>query len=325
MIRDVKNRTKLEEAIPIETPFVCHIEVTNVCNFKCEFCAMVDNPTIDNMEKGFMDYELFCKIIDDLCDFKGKLKQLIFHILGEPLMHPKIAEMIAYAKEKQVADKLVLYTNGSKLIPKLSRAICDAGIDCIQFSIEHINDEGYKRIVRRKIDYDKLLANIGYLCAYKKKECFVIAKILDCGLSSEEKKKFFNDFQGIVDECHIENLMQTLPEEIKDTTLGRGRTLTNDGYEIVSKEICTPPFYLLGIFYDGQVSPCVCDWRKGICVGDATKESVKDIWEGKRLREFRKMQLSKQRKMHPICGECTAVYNQLDNIDSYGNILLDRI
>ena len=30
MIRDTENRTKLEEAIPLDSPLVCHAEVTNL-------------------------------------------------------------------------------------------------------------------------------------------------------------------------------------------------------------------------------------------------------------------------------------------------------
>lgn len=327
MIRDKINRTKLEEVIPINVPYVCHIEVTNVCNFKCEFCASVDNPEIDNIKKGFMDYNLFCKIVDDLCELtqERKLKQMIFHILGEPLMHPRIADMIAYAKKNNVTEKLILYTNGSRLTPELSRAICDAGIDYIQLSIEHVNSIDYERIVRTKVDYDKLLANIGYLCAYKPEECFVSAKILDCGLTESDKEKFYNDFGKITDECHIETLIQTLPESIRDTTLGHGSNITNDGFAAASKTVCTPPFYLLGIYFDGLVSPCVCDWSKGLNIGDVKKESLKQIWEGNKRREFLKMQLAKKRSLSPICGKCEAVRNQLDDIDQFAEMLYGRL
>lgn len=239
-------------------------------------------------------------------------------------MHPRIVDMIAYAKEKNVSERLILFTNGSRLTPELSRAICDAGIDYIQLSIEHVNSAGYERIVRTKVDYDRLLANIGYLCAYKHESCFVSAKILDVGLTEAEKKKFHDDFEKITDECHIETLIQTLPDDMRDTTLGYGKTVTNDGYAIVDKEVCTPPFYLLGISFDGFVSPCVCDWSKGICIGDATKESLLQIWNGKKRKEFLRMQLAKKRKLSVICSRCKAVDNQLDDIDQYSEMLYKR-
>lgn len=324
MIRDKVNRARLEEVIPVKTPFLCHIEVTNVCNFKCEFCTSVDNPEFDKKRKGFMDFDLFCKIVDDLNMFEDKLKQMYFHNLGEPLLHPRIADMIAYAKKKKVADKLILFTNASRLTPKLSRAICDAGIDYIQLSIEHVNSAGYERIVRTKVDYDRLLANVGYLCAYKNKNCFVSAKILDCGLTEEDKRKFYEDFGKIADECHEEALVQALPEAMRDTTLGLGKTTTTDGNIIEHKEVCTPPFYLLSVYFDGLVSPCTCDWSRGIYLGDANKESLKEIWDGEKRKSFLKMQLRKERNLLPACGKCVAADNHIDNIDPYAEMLYQR-
>ena len=34
------NRNKLEEVIPLDTPYSLAIDPSNVCNFKCEFCAI---------------------------------------------------------------------------------------------------------------------------------------------------------------------------------------------------------------------------------------------------------------------------------------------
>jgi MoaA/NifB/PqqE/SkfB family radical SAM enzyme len=31
-------RAKLSEVLPLDTPFVVHIDVSSVCNFKCKFC-----------------------------------------------------------------------------------------------------------------------------------------------------------------------------------------------------------------------------------------------------------------------------------------------
>lgn len=99
MIRNTENRTKLEEAIPLDSPLVCHVEVTNTCNFKCQFCDSSSNPFYKKFDKGFMDYSLYCKVIDELTAFPHVPKQLSFHLYGEPLLHPRIADMIAYAKK----------------------------------------------------------------------------------------------------------------------------------------------------------------------------------------------------------------------------------
>ena len=48
-------------------------------------------------------------------------------------------------------------TNGSALTEKKSRELIEAGLDRIRFSIEHVNDEGYEKIIQKKCHLIKLL------------------------------------------------------------------------------------------------------------------------------------------------------------------------
>lgn len=327
MIREVKKRTKLEEVIPLDTPFVVHIGTTNVCNFKCKFCATGDDELRKkyNINKGFMDYELFCKCIDDLSVFPNKIKDILFHIDGEPLLHPKAVEMIAYAKKKNIANRLILFTNGALLNPKLSRDIMNAGIDLIQISVEGVSDERYEELVLTKVSYENILTNVAYLYCNKTENCKVIAKIIDCGLKEEEIKKFYTDFEKIVDECHVENVVSYIDESIKDTSLGIKKGLTTDNKKQIDKKVCTNPFYTMSINFDGRISACTCDWSKRTIVGDVNRESLLDIWNGKAANSFRIMQLSGLKDSHPACRECRSILNQIDNIDEFSNELLKKI
>ncbi|MCI6649826.1 MAG: radical SAM protein [Lachnospiraceae bacterium] len=257
----MKNRTKLEEAIPLDTPMVCHIELTNVCNFRCAFCATLDDKYCSSIPKGMMSYTLFTKIVDDLSKFPKKIKRVSFHVAGEPLLNPRAIDMIDYIKRKNIVEQLVLFTNGSKLTHELSQKLINTGIDCIQISIEHVSSDGYKKIVGVDLDYDGLLENIRYISDYNKSvggNTKIFCKILDVGLTDEEKAKFYKDFRGYVDDCYIEHLLQTLPDSSnRDTTLGRGEHFTQGGLEIVPKQVCTAPFYVLGT-QTSHFKKCLC-------------------------------------------------------------------
>jgi MoaA/NifB/PqqE/SkfB family radical SAM enzyme len=78
------------------------IEVTSFCNNKCVFCPY-QNKDID---KGFMDFDLFCSLVDVLAPQSEAIN--LFN-RGEPFLHPKIYEMIAYAQAK---CPVILSTNG---------------------------------------------------------------------------------------------------------------------------------------------------------------------------------------------------------------------
>lgn len=326
MIRDTKNRTKLEEAIPIQTPFVVHVDTNNICNFRCKFCTTGDHELLAryNRPKGYMTYELFKKIINDLAQFDNKVKDLIFHKNGEPLLHPDLVKMINYAKLKDVANRTILVTNASLLTPSLARDITDSGIDYVQFSIEAVSDLGYKNVSQVNVSYDKIVFSTGYFFAHKKPTTHLNVKIMDTGLSEEEKQKFYDDFQHICDSLNIEHPISYTQPNIKDTSLGLKKETTHDSYLAQYKDICTLPFYTMNINFNGNVSACSFDWRHAHIMGNADITPLKDIWLGEKYNEFRKLQLKKQRNMNEYCNGCEAVYNLLDNIDDYGDLLLQR-
>lgn len=327
MIRDVNNRTKLEDAIPLDTPLVVHIESTNLCNFKCKFCPTGDHELLKkyNVKKGIMEYQIFCKVIDDLCEFKRKVKNILFHIEGEPLLNKRLPDMIRYAKQKNVADRLILFTNGSLLNHTLSREIVNAGIDHIQISIEGVSDEKYKELVCVDINYEELVTKVEDLYKQKGDNCTIVAKIIDSGLTKEEKEKFYRDFTKISDSCHIENLISYIDESIKDTSLGLGKNLTTDNICIKEKDVCTNPFYVLSVGFDGRVSACSCDWRQSVIMGDSKNETLFEIWNGDKFNSFRRLQLEKKKNSHPACRECKSTQNQIDDIDDYAETILLRL
>jgi hypothetical protein len=77
---------------------------------------------------GYMDVKLFTDIIDQLPEGT----EVDFHKDGEPLLHPHIGWMIAYAKGKGMYTHLV--TNGL-LLNKKKDEIVDSGLDLLTISI----------------------------------------------------------------------------------------------------------------------------------------------------------------------------------------------
>ncbi|MGK7913788.1 MAG: radical SAM protein [Synechococcus sp.] len=83
-----------------------HIEVTNVCNFKCEFCP----DAIMERKRGHIDLKLLEGLLDEIAE-TGLARIITFHLMGEPLIYPHIFEAIALAVERNL--ELHLTTNGS--------------------------------------------------------------------------------------------------------------------------------------------------------------------------------------------------------------------
>src|SRR3989344_4912526 len=93
---------KLKREVCNYPPLKVYIEPTNYCNLKCKFCA---NPIMER-KKGYMDFELFKKILDESLGF---VKQVYLFHSGDPLLHPKIGEMVSELNKRNI--KSVIFTN----------------------------------------------------------------------------------------------------------------------------------------------------------------------------------------------------------------------
>ena len=324
---DLKNRTKLETVIPLSVPFIINVDPADTCNFQCKFCPTGDR---DLMKKtpgrnhGIMDFGLYKRIINDICEFEKPIKVLRLYKDGEPLLNPRLAEMIRYAKERKCAERIDTTTNAVLLNPKKNIEIVEAGLDRINISIEGINAAQYLEFSKCKIDFEKLVGNIRHLYE-NKKQCEIIVKINGDILSEEDKKRFYEIFGDIADGVYIEHIMSCWPEfKLKGVEINKDFGIY--GQKIKEVQVCPYVFYSFSINSDGSASTCFLDWSRRLIIGDVKTESVKDIWKGTKLLDFQKMLLMKKRKSHPVCGNCGQMsHGQPDDIDNCVELLLQRM
>lgn len=82
----------------------CYLEITNVCNLDCVFCPKTQRG------KHRLTIDEFETLTDKL---KGHVRFLYFHLMGEPFLHPHLAQFIKIARGKDFVP--VLTTNGTLL------------------------------------------------------------------------------------------------------------------------------------------------------------------------------------------------------------------
>ena len=323
-----ENRHELNEVVPLETPYSMFIDVCNACNFKCKFCAIQYSDKKLPFKKECMEWTTFKKIIDDVKQFSKPIKMMRLAANGEPLMNKKLPEMISYAKKAGVAEHIEIVTNGSLLSPDLNRRLVKAGLDRIRISIEAIDSEGYFNMSGAKIEWDKFIENIADF--YRNRgECQVYIKTVDAAVDSNEKKeKFIKEFGDICNNINIEHVIP----------IWTGYDEINNDFDIESKEglhghkikevtICPFPFYSCVINPDGQVTVCCSDWERKQCMGNAITESIYDIWNGERWKQFLTDMLKNGRKQayRELCAKCQyPCYDAVDDLDSYKDQVLEK-
>jgi radical SAM protein with 4Fe4S-binding SPASM domain len=323
---ELENRTKLEEVIPLETPFIVSVDPADICNFQCKFCPTGNRALMKRIKRnsGLMDFDLYKKIIADLCEFEKPIKVLRLYKDGEPLLNPRFADMIRYAKKSGCALQVDTTTNGSLLNPARNLEIIEAGLDRINISLEGLSPASYKEFAKYNIDFDKFVDNLRHFYEHKQ-DCTVSIKIVGDFLSEEEKIRFFEIFGDIADRVFIEHVAPCWPEfEMKEVVPSREVGIY--GQELREIEICPYIFYSLSINADGTASLCFLDWSRKLMVGDVKTESFKQIWQGEALFAYQKMHLLKKRQEHPICAVCGQLTHCLpDDIDPFAEMLLERL
>lgn len=312
------NRKKLSDIIPLSSPFTVFIEPTRYCNFKCFYCLhSTKNRKDDKFHKvGYnlkhMDFQIYEKILDDLLKLPEQPKRIVFSGLGEPLMNPKLAEMVSLARKLGVADRLDILTNASLITPEVSDALVEAGTSRIQISLQGLSSSKYKEVCDSHIDFEQFKSNLKYLYEHKGQTSIFI-KIIDALLENEEeKKKFFDTFGDICDQIFIEHLITLQP--------GMGnhggkaddsRNLNNE--KVVYRHVCPVIFYLLQIDVDGNTFPCpVSGLPVNFSLGNVYEESINDIWNGNKRRTLIKSHLMLNRNKIPGCSKCKACAAVID-------------
>jgi len=323
---DLINRTKLETVIPLSVPFIINVDPSDICNFQCKFCPTGDRDLMKNTpgrNHGLMDFDLYKKIIDDICEFERPIKVLRLYKDGEPLTNPRFADMVRYARQKKCAERIDTTINASLLTKERNLDIIDGGLDRINISIEGINEEQYRDFSSYNIDFDNLVANIKHLYE-NRNSCEIIVKINGDILSEDEKKRFYDIFGDIADGVYIEHIMSCWPEfDLNGVEVNQEHGIY--GQQIKEVIVCPYPFYSFSINSDGTASICFLDWSRKLLIGDVKKESVKDIWLGERMRDYQKFFLEKKRKSHPVCGNCGQMTHGMpDDIDENADFLLPR-
>ncbi len=319
----------LADFLPLGTPFGILIDPCNACNFACTFCPTGDSDLLKSVgrTKGIMRLSLFEKIIDDISVFPDKIKRLHLYKDGEPFINKQLERMIGFAVEKDVAESVETTTNGALINGDRAAKIVESGLHKIRISVEHVDDAGYERITQRPISYDDIRRNVERLYAEKERRnspLHIHAKIVDAGLSDEDKAKFLRDFGPISDSTNIDGLMGW--DGQRDWTLGQDLQTGMDGQTPLRAErtVCPEPFKSMSINFDGRVSVCCVDWSMGTVVGDTSTESVVDIWNGPRMRAFRLTHLRGRRATIPACARCQYVHGirQSSDLDQVADDLL---
>lgn len=257
-----------------------YLEITNNCNLNCSFC-------IKNRRKPkFMSYDEFKTILNKLEDHT---KYLYFHILGEPLFHPKINEFIDYASNN---FKINITTNGY-LIDKI---INNKNIRQINISLHSFN-ESYG------VSLDDYMNNIFNVIDKLKKYTYVSLRFWLNNVFTQKMINMINDRYNV--KLDINNIKNNTTI-IKNVFISTNEEfiwpdLNNNYYSETGT--CYALKDHIGILVDGTIVPCCLDSLGIINLGNVFENTIDEI---KNTDRYKKMLegFKNNKKCEMLCRKC---------------------
>lgn len=272
-----------------DVPPSIQIEPTLHCNLNCVTCCR----SKATRSSGFMDFELFRKIIDDAKNIGVKRVQLF--LFGESLMHPRIVEMIRYIKQQDLGFHLT--TNGALLDEQLGREILGSGVtseDYLTFSVLGFSKQTHEKVMRG-VNHDQVIENILNFMK-NRKSLQVNGPVVETVFYSipeneHELADFLGYWNGIVDHAifggkAVEAFMDPgLPKKPRTRT-------------------CPQLWERMAIYWNGDVTMCGEDLNGGWVVGNLREQSIREVWQGSRLAGIKEIHKAGDFNKISLCAHC---------------------
>jgi radical SAM protein with 4Fe4S-binding SPASM domain len=138
----------------MQLPSYLQLEPVGQCNLRCPMCPIQfrqDGPP--HGPPAFMPFDTFTRLV---CQFEG-LETLHLQGLGEPLMHPRIFDMVEYASHRGI--RVTTNSNLTLLNERKAEACIRSGLDCLHVSIDGADAAQYERI-RVRGHFERVIHNV---------------------------------------------------------------------------------------------------------------------------------------------------------------------
>lgn len=303
----VSNSEFLQNLRHIEVrPWNLHIELTNICNAKCIFCAY----QFQTRPKVVMSDEVYLKALDDYCSIGGG-ELMLETCVGDPLCDLNIIERIKEARSRPEITRIATLTNGINLDKIGIEQLLHSGIDEIGISTGPWDEKLYELIYRSK-NYHRVRQNVTQLLKMNAKAGKPLRiKILFRSNLSMKKTLELPDYQAIrhlPHEVEFNTDFDTWTGEIKQSDL-------LDGMHVrpLSKLEKEPCYWLYDgpiIFADGKVGLCGCrdfNAQSELIIGNILESHLLDLWQSEATKRLRARFVAGN--FPDICQKCTTYAN----------------
>lgn len=264
-----------------------YLEISNICNLSCAFC-----PGTARQKKALTEAEM--EVL--LPKLRPYTDYLYFHLMGEPLCHPKLSTFLELAHKH--GFRVILTTNGTLLSKKQDLLLSAPGLHKVNISLHAFEANDLA------VPFETYLNG-----------CFVFGKAAE-GSILVSYRLWNNHGQDEKNGQILEALEQYFPKpwiaERHGIRIGE-RVYLEHGDKFDWPDLTAPDggsFVFchglrdqIGVLADGTVVPCCLDHEGDIALGNLFEQSLAEILNSPRAKAIYDG-FSQRRATEELCRRC---------------------
>lgn len=276
-----------------------YIEITSVCNLACSFCP----PT--QRAKGLIKVEQFEKILDQI---RPHTKYIYLHVKGEPLLHPRIDQLLDAAHER--GFKVNITTNGTLIKKQREKLLGKPALRQMNFSLHsfdgHEGSENREKYLGDILEFVRDAREHHVIFSYR------LWNLQRDDQTDADRRKNAETLDILEQEYNLPFKIEERVEPGKGVKIAPNVYLNQDHEfkwpsllepEYTGKGFCHALRSQAAILVDGTVVPCCLDGEGVINLGNVNEQSFSDIVESERANNLVDG-FSRREAVEELCRKC---------------------
>ena len=276
-----------------------YIEITSVCNLACSFCP----PT--QRAKGLIKVEQFEKILDQI---RPHTKYIYLHVKGEPLLHPRIDQLLDAAHER--GFKVNITTNGTLIKKQREKLLGKPALRQMNFSLHsfdgHEGSENREKYLGDILEFVRDAREHNVIFSYR------LWNLQRDDQTDVDRRKNAETLDILEQEYNLSFKIEERVEPGKGVKIAQNVYLNQDHEfkwpsllepEYTGKGFCHALRSQAAILVDGTVVPCCLDGEGVINLGNVNEQSFSNIVESDRANNLVDG-FSRREAVEELCRKC---------------------
>ena len=284
-----------------EYPLFLHLDMNQVCNYKCPQCIIGDDKAVSSYYEGdSLGWQDYTRLIDEASGYG--CPSLSVQGNNEPLMIKDLERYITYAKERGFID-IMFNTNASLLTKERALSLLDTGVTRIRFSLDAVTPENYARI-RVGGNYFRVVQNIENFLELKKDRGY---KLPVTGVSFVVQERNYSEINAFkefwspkVDMVTFQNFLPPTPTQDYEDFYPPDEFYNPSE---ISNFRCVQPYQRV-VVRNRIITPCCAMYSTILSLGSLDTTTVHQAWHSSLMNELREIHKEKRWLENKVCTTC---------------------